>query len=210
MHAFARSHGCGSDERVPLRQRGLRVIDDARAQEDAAALILAIAAGRDRRAFAALFAYYAPRIKGYMLRLGASNELAEEIAQETMLAVWRKAALFDVARASASAWVFAIARNLRIDALRHARLAPTELDPAFEPVSPPGADIMLDADRRARRLSAAIAMLPPEQVEVVRLAYFDDRPHVEIERALGIPLGTVKSRLRLAISKLRTLLEDGT
>jgi RNA polymerase sigma-70 factor (ECF subfamily) len=194
---------------VPLGRPGLRV-SEAPVKEDPTALILAIGTDRDRAAFAGLFAHYAPRIKGYMMRLGAGNELAEEIAQETMLTIWRKAAQFDPVRASASAWVFAIARNLRIDALRHARLAVTEIDPAFEPVPPPGADVTIDADRRAQRLGVAMAMLPPEQAQVLRLAYFDDRPHVEIERKLGIPLGTVKSRLRLAIARLRTLLEDGT
>lgn len=175
---------------------------------DAAALILAIARHRDRAAFAALFAHYAPRLKAYMQRLGASADFAEEMAQETMVTVWRKAALFDPARAAAPAWIFAILRNRRIDVLRRARLALPDIDPSEELPPVPGADSMLDAARRATRLRAALAALPPEQAAVVRLSFFDERPHAEIERVLGIPLGTVKSRLRLAMAKLRQLLED--
>jgi RNA polymerase sigma-70 factor (ECF subfamily) len=208
MHALARVHQRATATQLPLAENGYRVIDRS-VTIDPATLIRAIAASGDRSAFAALFAYYAPRIKGYMVRLGAGNELAEEMAQETMLAIWRKAAQFDPARATASAWVFTIARNLRIDAIRRARLALPETDPASEP-PPPAADAVLDAARRAQRLRDALSTLPAEQAEVVRLSFFDDRPHAEIERALNIPLGTVKSRLRLAIAKLRTLLEDDT
>ena len=176
---------------------------------DAAALIRAIAEDRDRAAFAELFVRYAPRLKAYMRRLGAADEVAEEIVQETMLMVWRKAALFDPARAGASTWIFTILRNLRIDMMRRTRPLPPELDTLAEEVEPAEADSLIDAARRSARLRAALASLPPEQAEVVRLSFFDERPHAEIERALGIPLGTVKSRLRLAMIKLRSVLEDG-
>jgi RNA polymerase sigma-70 factor (ECF subfamily) len=174
---------------------------------DAAALIVAIARDRDRDAFAKLFAYYAPRLKAYMLRLGARGDFAEEMAQETMLTVWRKAALFDPARAAPAAWIFTILRNRRIDVLRRARLALTEIDPSDEQAPPPMADGELDARQRIARLRAALATLPSEQADVVRLSFFDERPHAEIERVLGIPLGTVKSRLRLAMMRLRHILE---
>jgi RNA polymerase sigma-70 factor (ECF subfamily) len=175
---------------------------------DAAALIAAIAQSRDRAAFATLFAHYAPRLKAYMLRLGASGDFAEEMAQETMLTVWRKAALFDPARAAAPAWIFAILRNRRIDVLRRARLVLPDIDPTEESPPAPGADAVLDAAQRMARLRAALAALSPEQAAVVRLSFFDERPHAEIERVLGIPLGTVKSRLRLAMAKLRQILES--
>src|SRR5205807_1990388 len=124
----------------------------------------------DRAAFATLFVHFAPRVKSYLLRLGTASELAEEMAQETTLTVWRKAALYDPTRASASAWIFAIARHRRIDSLRRVRLATEE---------------------QARRLRDALARLPATQAEVVRLSFLDERPHAEIERVLGIPLGTV-------------------
>ena len=183
-----------------------QAIDEAPARE-AAALIRAIAERRDRAAFAALFVQYAPRLKAYMRRLGAADDAAEEFVQETMLMVWRKAALFDPARAAASTWIFTILRNLRIDMLRRSRPLPPELAAAGEAAEAADADDLIDAAQRTARLRAALASLPAEQAEVVRLSFFDERPHAEIERALGIPLGTVKSRLRLAMARLRRVLE---
>jgi RNA polymerase sigma-70 factor, ECF subfamily len=175
---------------------------------DPARLILAIAARGDRAAFAALFARFAPRLKAYLLRLGLDHATAEEQAQEVLLIVWHKAAQFDPARATAAAWIFTIARNLRIDAARRAQRVPPAPDPVDEPAPEPSADAILAAEDRGSRVRAALAALPAEQADVVRLAFFDDRPHAAIERALGIPLGTVKSRLRLAMSRLRGLLDD--
>ncbi len=171
-------------------------------------LILDIAARADRAAFTALFVQFAPRVKAYLVRRGLDAAPAEELAQEALLAVWRKAAQFDPARASAAAWIFTIARNLRIDAARRTQFALRAPDPTDEPPAAPTADVILVAEQRGARVGAALATLPAEQLDVIRLAFFDDRPHAEIERVLGIPLGTVKSRLRLAMSRLRKLLED--
>jgi len=170
-------------------------------------LIHAIATRGDRAAFTALFARFAPRVKGYLLQRGLDGAVAEELAQEVLLIVWRRAAQFDPARASAAAWIFTIARNLRIDAARRTHFALPPSDPADEPPEVPPADAILAAEERGTRVRAALAALPAEQADVVRLAFFDDRPHADIERVLGIPLGTVKSRLRLAMSRLRALLE---
>ncbi len=178
------------------------------APENAAALILAIAARNDRAAFAALFERFAPRVKSYMLRLGATPEAAEELAQEAMLTVWRKAALFDPARAGASTWIFAIARNLRIDAIRRERRPRIEDDPTDEPPPEPAADAVIAAAERDVRLRSAMAALPKEQAEVIRLSFFHDKPHSEIAADLRLPLGTVKSRLRLALGRLRSLVGD--
>ena len=98
-------------------------------------MIVAIARDRDRAAFADLFEHFAPRVKSYMMRLGAPPEGAEELAQETLLIVWRRAEAYDPAKAAASTWVFAIARNLRIDVARRANRAPPRDDPAFD-ISP--------------------------------------------------------------------------
>lgn len=175
---------------------------------DGASLIVSIAARGDREAFAALFAYYAPRVKGYLRRLGLPDAQAEELAQETLLVAWRRADQFDPALGGASAWIFTIARNLRIDAVRRDRLTPRLELLAEEPDPPPPADRIVESGQHAARLREALARLPSEQAEVIRLSFFDDRPHAEIERALGIPLGTVKSRLRLAMARLRSLLDD--
>ena len=170
-------------------------------------LILAIASGRDRAAFAELFRHFAPRVKSYMLRLGAPPEMAEELAQETLLTVWRKAALFDPARAGASTWIFTIARNLRIDALRRERRPLIDL-PEVDPEPEATPDVLFDGAERDSRLRRAMTDLPPDQAEVVRLSFFEDKPHSEIAERLGLPLGTVKSRLRLALLKLRAATGD--
>ncbi len=177
--------------------------------ENHAALIDAIAQRRDRAAFGELFRYFAPRIKGWMLRAGASPDAAEEMAQEAMLVVWRKAALFDASRAGATTWIFTIARNLRIDFMRRERHPSALLpDPAeeMELAAPP--DHALDCAERDARVRLALSQLPPEQALVIRKAFFEDKPHPVIEKELGIPLGTVKSRLRLAVARLRAVLEE--
>jgi RNA polymerase sigma-70 factor (ECF subfamily) len=176
--------------------------------DDHAALIVAIALRQDRRAFAALFAHFAPRVKAYLRRLGTDQAIAEETAQEVLLAVWRKAPLYDPARASAAAWIFAIARNLRIDVLRRTRPTLQDPDPSDEPAPAPLADEVIEADERARRVRDALGGLPPEQLTMLQLAFFEERTHSQIEADLGVPLGTVKSRLRLAMSKLRAALKD--
>lgn len=171
-------------------------------------MIAAIAAHADRAAFAALFGHFAPRVKSYMLRLGAEPLQAEELAQETLLAVWRKASAFDRAKAAPSTWIFTIARNLRIDAARRERRHEPAEDPSDAPDAAPAPDAVLAATQSAGRVRHALMKLPPEQAEVVRLSFFSDKPHAEIAVALDLPLGTVKSRLRLAMGRLRDLLGD--
>lgn len=189
--------------------RRMSQAERAVAEPDHADLIRAIADRADRDAFAALFAHFAPRVKAWMLRSGATDGSAEELAQETMLAVWRKARLYDREKAAPATWIFTIARNLRIDAVRKERHPDTLLpDPADEPEMPAQADHLLHTADTATRIKHAMSSLSADQVEVVQLAFFQDKPHSEIERTLGIPLGTVKSRLRLAMARLRSALED--
>jgi RNA polymerase sigma-70 factor (ECF subfamily) len=186
------------------------VDDGARLDEDEpSAWIADIAERRSRESFALLFSRFAPRVKSYLLKLGARPELAEELAQETLLTVWRKAAYFDPNRASAATWIFTIARNLRIDALRRER-HPEALEnaPELAPVEAQPADAIVVALQRLNRVREAMGDLSADQVEVVRLSFFEEKPHSEISEDLGLPLGTVKSRLRLAMARLRTRLED--
>jgi len=181
----------------------------AAAGNNAADWIRAIADSQDRAAFAALFEFYAPRIKAMLMRLGAAADAAEDLAQETLLTVWRKAAYFDRARASASAWIYTIARNLRIDRLRgdnRAKLyAPYDM---VEPEGPENPGSALDAAERDARVRAALKELSQEQVRVVQLSFFEGRAHGDIATLLNLPLGTVKSRVRLAMARLRNLLGD--
>ena len=166
------------------------------------ALLLRVAAERDKSAFAALFTHFAPRVKAYLLRLGAPSGVAEELAQEALLSVWRKAHLFDPAKASAATWLFTIARNLRIDAIRREKRP--ELDPEdFMPEPDADADAGLMLAESEGRLRLALKELPADQIQVVELSFFADKPHSQIAEELGIPLGTVKSRLRLAIGRLK-------
>jgi RNA polymerase sigma-70 factor (ECF subfamily) len=175
---------------------------------DAATLVVRIA-DQDREAFKALFTGFAPRVKTYLLRHGATPAQADDLAQETLLTVWRKASYFDPRRASVAAWLFTIARNLRIDSLRRERATVAyDLDPPERPDDAAPADDELAAAERDTRVREALKILPPEQVEVIRLSFFQDKPHSEIAQDLELPLGTVKSRLRLAMARLKGVLGD--
>ena len=171
------------------------------------AQLIAIATRGDRVAFAAIFQQFAPKVRVYLIRSGCEPGMADELVQEAMLAVWRKAGQFDPARAGAGAWIFAIARNLRIDALRRRRAPTVAADMVDLPSDEPGADEQIAGAQAAAQLRLALADLPPEQIEVIQAAYFADRPHSEIAALLGLPLGTVKSRLRLALQRLRAQFE---
>ena len=172
-------------------------------------LVLAVARQRSRTAFAARFAHFAPRLKSYLMRLGAEAGQDEELVQDVMLQVWHRAETFDPAQANASTWVFTIARNKRIDAIRRERRPEIDLsDPALVPEPVEAADRTLETGQENARLNAAIGSLPNEQAELLRLAYYEDKPHSTISAERGIPLGTVKSRLRLAVDRLRRLLRE--
>jgi RNA polymerase sigma-70 factor, ECF subfamily len=178
---------------------------------DWARLISAIATDKDRSAFAELFEYFAPRIKSFMQRSGVGDAVAEELAQEAMLAVWRKAALFDPASTGAAAWIFTIARNLRIDAHRREKRGLTEtsdVEIEFQVDDSPQPDSQLAATQSEERVRAALSQLSSDQLRVVELSFFEEKAHAEIAALLGIPLGTVKSRLRLAMTRLRNLLSE--
>ena len=205
MLAYARM--CSFPRRKPaFRHPGLNLPMMPQAQE-LNALLGRVAAMRDRAAFAALFTHFAPRVKAYLLRLGAPPAVAEDLAQEALLSLWRKAHLFDPAKASAATWLFTIARNLRIDAIRRERRP--ELDPEdFMPEAEPAADDGLVLADDEARLRAALKDLPADQIQVVELSFFADKPHSEIAAQLDIPLGTVKSRLRLAMARLRRALDN--
>lgn len=178
---------------------------------DLARLIEAVAADRDREAFTALFDYFAPQIKAVLMRSNTPPAAAEELAQDAMLTVWRKAAQFDRTRAGASAWIFTIARNLRIDAARReqrGKVLDLESSEFLEPPSQP--DEEFDAGEREQRVRAALTDLTDDQIKVVRLSFFEGKAHGDIARELELPLGTVKSRIRLAMNRLRDLLGDLT
>lgn len=173
-------------------------------------LIARIARSQDKSAFAALFDAYAPRVKFFLIRKGASPESAEELAQEALLTVWRKARYFSASRGSASAWIFTIARNLRIDETRRDKRAQlyamvNKFDDEEGPDKP---DDLVNAEEHAQRVRSAMSELPDDQLEVVKWSFVEGAAHSEIAERLGLPLGTVKSRLRLAMRRMRKSLED--
>jgi len=204
---------------VPPRRRApaLTVVpidperSSARPEDPWARDLRAIAESQDRDAFARVFAHFAPRVKRFLMHRGAREVHAEELAQETLAAVWRKATLFDPTLAMAATWIFTIARNLRTDQLRR-RQGFEPSDEAFDfdslAAGEPPAEERLDTARLNERLRMALAQLPAERLQVLRLSYLDDESHSRIATELGIPLGTVKSRVRLAVAQLRRLLES--
>jgi RNA polymerase sigma-70 factor (ECF subfamily) len=165
----------------------------------------AIAERADLQAFEAVFVHFAPRIKAYLMRLGGNAVSAEEVTQETMVTVWRKAALYDPLKASPATWIFTIARNQRIDAFRrerHPELDPE--DPALRIDADPAADAVLATKQSSAQVSRAVADLSSNERRLLTLAYYEDKTHTMIAAELGIPLGTVKSRMRQVFRKLRS------
>lgn len=172
-------------------------------ETDWAAFMLRVRDHADRAAFAALFNHFAPRIKGFLMKSGTPEALAEDCAQDVMATVWQKAHLFDPAKAGVATWVFTIARNRRIDALRKSRRPePEDLDWGPGEEAPDQAEVYA-AEEEARELGRALQALPAAQKALIERAYWGDRTHGELAAETGLPLGTIKSRIRLALERLR-------
>jgi len=168
-----------------------------------AALMLAVRDRQDRAAFAQLFRHFAPRVKAFLMKAGTEAALAEDCAQDVLATVWQKAHLFDPSRASVATWVFTIARNRRIDiARRDRRPEPEALDWGGDSHEPDQADVY-EAAQETRRLTDALSTLPEAQRALVARAFYGELSHSEIAAETGLPLGTIKSRIRLALDRLR-------
>ena len=178
--------------------------------EEAADLVEAIAARQDRAAFAALFRHFGPRVKAFLMRGGADAEAAQEVAQEALILVWRKAASFDRSRASAATWIYTIARNKRIDLLRRNTRPAIDTEDWLTVFAPEAddADKSVLAGQTYTRVQELLGDLSADQLTVIRMAFFEDKTHTAIAEQLGLPLGTVKSRIRLALRRLREALEQ--
>ena len=168
-----------------------------------------IAATKDKKAFVTLFEYFAPRLKSFLMKGGLSPQLAEEVIQETMLSVWRKAGSFNPAKASASTWIYTIARNKRIDMLRKLNRRTfdsleSHMEPDYE------ADLVenIQHEQNAQILKGAFKNLPEDQADLIRKAFYEDKTHQELAEELQLPLGTVKSRIRLGMERLRHSLRN--
>lgn len=189
----------------PATPPALTVIDGTHAQTPAhfRGLLIAVGQRQDREAFAALFSYFAPRIKSFLMKGGANPDQADELAQETMIAVWQKASSFDPAKASPSTWIFTIARNKRIDALRKTPRPEMDANDLDLPDTAPNAGDDLLRDEETDIMAEAIRDLPPDQADLLYKSFFEDKTHADIAKETSLPLGTVKSRIRLALERLR-------
>lgn len=175
---------------------------------DAERLMKRISEFRDKTAFQELYRLYAPRLKGFFLKAGCESDVAEEISQETMISVWRKAAMFDPAKAKFSTWLFTVARNKRIDLIRRQnrpQIDETMYLATVEPIEMPDEQVSQIHDRA--QVEAILKYLPAEQLHVLKMAFFEEKSHQMIADETGIPLGTIKSRIRLALGRLKTVLE---
>ncbi|MEY1557684.1 sigma-70 family RNA polymerase sigma factor [Yoonia sp. R2331] len=168
--------------------------------------VVAIRDQQDKDAFAELFAHFAPRVKSFLMKSGTSPDMAEECAQDVMVTLWRKAAMFDPAKASVSTWIFTIARNRRIDILRKERRPEPEELP-WGPEAEPDQEETVALQQETQKLGAALAELPEKQRTLIEKAYFGDLSHSEIAEQTGLPLGTIKSRIRLALERLRHVMK---
>lgn len=205
-----------TDNARPAPRKAKRVFDhtvrsaDPILRELHADRMVEIAARRCRNAFAELFSYYAPRVKAFMLRLGAADAEAEELAQDVMITVWQKAGLYDRKQASVSTWIFRIARNRRIDAQRRQRRPELMADdPILRPPEIQTPDETVSRDQLDEAVRERLAELPQDQLILVQAAFYDGLSHSEIARTFNLPLGTVKSRIRLAFGRLKGELEEG-
>ena len=194
----AKSSGSLAEQVVGM---GPKILEENNSQNWEQLLVL-VSETNDRIAFRHLFNHFAPRIKSFLMKAGADQTMAEECSQEAMATVWNKAKLFDPNRASASTWIFTIARNKRIDAIRKVRRPepdeltwPDEIEPAQEEA--------LELKQQSEILADAIKNLPEKQRQLVEKAFFKELSHSEIALETGLPLGTIKSRIRLALERLR-------
>jgi RNA polymerase sigma-70 factor (ECF subfamily) len=194
---------------VGLSNAGAGRMSGAESKLDPAELLQRVAVDRDRTALAALFDAFGPRLKSMLMRLGADSASAEDLVQETFVSVWRKAHLYSPGRGAPSTWIFTIARNLRIDLLRRQSSKPyIDFETVEMASDTPIGSVVAEQRQIVARVTRALEALPEEQREVVRLSFVQELPHSEIAKRVGIPLGTVKSRLRLAYDRLRPQLED--
>jgi RNA polymerase sigma factor (sigma-70 family) len=198
VHTGVRRSFRGSWRKYPVAQRN--ELDD---------LLIAVGAKRDGKAFTVLFDHLRPRVHAQLVRLGLAPAAAEDLTQDVMETIWRKAHLYDPRQSAAVTWVFQLARNRRIDLRRRSRECCFALEDFFAiPDSTTRSDDYVDAAQLQQCVRIALRALPHEQFMLVQLAFFDGLSHSAIAQRLNLPLGTVKSRLRLACTRLHRVLTD--
>lgn len=199
-----------NEKASPVRLQAVQSAEPNQRQQFAEDM-LRIASEQCRASFTSLFEYFAPRLVSYMRQLGADAQQAEELAQEVMVTVWRKAGQYDPGKASVSTWIFRIARNRRIDAARRSRRPALDPDePMLRPVEAEQPDTLVGRAQMEEVVREKLKSLPPEQLELLKAAFYGGLSHSEIAEAYGLPLGTVKSRIRLAFNRLRDQIDADT
>ncbi len=167
-----------------------------------------VAYQQDKQAFGEIFKYFAPRLKSYFIKAGAIESQAEEVIQEVMIAIWTKASSYDRKKSSVSTWIYTIARNKRIDKIRKEKRHYTqESDEGLEMPIPSTQEQDIFSVQLTRKIENCLQSLPIEQAELLKLSYFYEKTHTDISKELKIPLGTVKSRIRLALNKMKNMAE---
>ncbi len=167
---------------------------------------------KDRYSLEQLYNLYAPRLQAYSIAKGCQPNEAEDIVQEVMLAVWQKSHLFDIEKASVSTWLFTLVRNKRIDFYRKEKSSNTIsydlLQQETHEMSGTELENENQSDLDSKNLRILINTIPSEQRQVLYKMYFEGKSHIEISKDMSLPLGTVKSRIRLAVNKLEQKLKD--
>jgi len=195
-------YGEGNRAHLRAKAKGKVSVTDTAKRIEWTAQLEAVRDRRDQSAFAELFNHFAPRVKAFLMKSGSSPSFAEECTQEVMATLWRKAHMFDGSKASVSTWIFTIARNRKIDMIRKDRRPEPEDLPWGPEAEPDQADV-LALTQETDKLGKALATLPEKQRNLIERAYFGDLTHSEIAAETGLPLGTIKSRIRLALDRLR-------
>jgi RNA polymerase sigma-70 factor (ECF subfamily) len=165
-----------------------------------------LAKTKDKALYIQLFQHFAPKVKAYIIRLGLVETTAEELMQETMLAVWRKAYLYNASKAAASTWIFTLARNQSIDWMRKQKYPEYSLESWHE--EPDDQNDVCEQVVTSDRMAKVISQLPEDQAQVIYMSFYEGRSHSDISDRLGVPLGSVKSRIRLASGKIKMMWSD--
>lgn len=175
--------------------------------------LVAVAEKRCRRSFAEIFNYFAPRLRSYAIKQMGNEAIAMELVQDTMANVWQKAHLFNAEKGSPSTWIFTIARNIRFDMLRKQQnkkedICSDDLWPVLCEQTPDANEVDLDEQVTLEQIGTLFESLPAKQKAVIEAIYINGKSQQEVADELDIPLGTVKSRTRLALQRLKTMLEE--
>ncbi|WP_028469226.1 sigma-70 family RNA polymerase sigma factor [Neptunomonas japonica] len=165
-----------------------------------------LAKTKEKALYIQLFQHFAPKVKAYIIRLGLVETTAEELMQETMLAVWRKAHLYNPSKAAASTWIFTLARNQSIDWMRKQKYPEYGLESWHE--EPDEENDVCEQVITSDRMAKVISQLPEDQAQVIYMSFYEGRSHSDISDRLGVPLGSVKSRIRLAAGKIKMMWSD--